>query len=163
MYQRILVPVDGSPAASRGLDEAIELARNQDAELLLVHVIDEWKLAAGDIAAVNLDAGARRLREAGAPLLRDAQARARQAAVPADSVLLEQMGQPVGASIIQRAREWPADLIVCGTHGRRGVRRLLLGSDAEYIVRHTPVPVLLVRASDASEPHHPHPTSSGGR
>ncbi|MGA7537737.1 MAG: universal stress protein [Steroidobacteraceae bacterium] len=54
----------------------------------------------------------------------------------------------MGACIVQRAREWPADLIVCGTHGRRGVRRLLLGSDAEYILRHTPVPILLVRASE---------------
>ena len=49
----------------------------------------------------------------------------------------------------EQARQWPADLIVIGTHGRRGVGRMLLGSDAEQIVRTAPVPVLLVRALEA--------------
>ena len=148
MYKRILVPVDGSPASSRGLDEAIDLGKNQGAQLMLIHVVDDWKVAAGDIAAVNLEAGAKSLREAGRALLNDAEARVRESGLPVTSLLLEEMGLPVGASVVQRARDWPADLIVCGTHGRRGVRRLLLGSDAEHIVRHTPVPVLLVRASE---------------
>jgi len=147
MYKRILVPVDGSPASDRGLDEAINLGKDQDSEILLIHVVDDWEVAAGDIAAVNLDAGSRKLRQVGQDLLREAEARVRQASVPVNAVLLEELGLRVGACIVQRAREWPADLIVCGTHGRRGVRRLLLGSDAEYILRHTPVPVLLVRAS----------------
>jgi nucleotide-binding universal stress UspA family protein len=151
MYKRVLVPLDGSPPASRALGEAIELARSQGAEVQLIHVVDDWKVAAGDIAAVNLEAGSRRLREAGHALLGQAEARVRQAGVPVSSLLLEEMGLPVGACIVKRAREWPADLIVCGTHGRRGVRRLLLGSDAEYIVRHTPVPVLVVRALEGSE------------
>lgn len=147
MYKRILVPVDGSPASDRGLDEAINLGKDQDSEILLIHVVDDWEVAAGDIAAVNLDAGSRKLRQVGQDLLREAEARVRQASVPVNAVLLEELGLRVGACIVQRAREWPADLIVCGTHGRRGVRRLLLGSDAEYILRHTPVPILLVRAS----------------
>ena len=48
--------------------------------------------------------------------------------------------------MIQHAKQWPADLIVCGTHGRRGIRRIVRGSDSEFIVRHSSVPVLLVRA-----------------
>jgi nucleotide-binding universal stress UspA family protein len=147
MYKRIIVPVDGSAASSRGLEEAIALGRDQGAELLLMHVVDEWPLAAGDIAAVNLDAGAHSLRQAGQTLLGAAEERARQSGVVATSALLEQIGSSVGACVVQRAAEWKADLIVCGTHGRRGVRRMLLGSDAEHIVRHTPVPVLLVRAT----------------
>jgi len=63
-------------------------------------------------------------------------------------VLVEAMGGQAGDYIIREARQWRADLIVCGTHGRRGIRRLVLGSDAEYIVRHTPVPVLLVRSPE---------------
>lgn len=148
MYKRILVPVDGSPASGRGLDEAISLGKDQGSEMLLIHVVDDWEVAAGDIAAVNLEAGSRKLRQVGQALLREAEARVRQASVPVNAVLLEELGLRVGACIVQRAREWPADLIVCGTHGRRGVRRLLLGSDAEYILRHTPVPILLVRASE---------------
>lgn len=51
----------------------------------------------------------------------------------------------VGEVIFRQAREYQAELIICGTHGRRGVRRLLMGSDAEYIMRRSPAPVLLVR------------------
>jgi nucleotide-binding universal stress UspA family protein len=47
--------------------------------------------------------------------------------------------------IVEKAKEWPADLIVMGTHGRRGLSRLVLGSDAEWVLRSTPVPVLMVR------------------
>jgi nucleotide-binding universal stress UspA family protein len=53
--------------------------------------------------------------------------------------------------VIEQAKAWGADLIVIGTHGRRGVGRLLLGSDAEQIVRMAPVPVLLVRAPEVKE------------
>jgi nucleotide-binding universal stress UspA family protein len=55
------------------------------------------------------------------------------------------MGRPAGELVIIAAKEWSADLIVCGTHGRRGLRRIVMGSDAEYIVRHAPVPILLIR------------------
>lgn len=148
MYQRILVPVDGTSTAAQGLREAIELARDQQAEILLLHVVDEWRVAAGDIAAVNLDAGAKALRDAGAELLKQAEARVREAGISVKTALVEELGVPVGECIVQRARQWPADLIVCGTHGRRGISRVLLGSSAEYILRHAPVPVLLVRAAD---------------
>jgi nucleotide-binding universal stress UspA family protein len=156
LYKRILVPVDGSAASSRGLTEAIGLARDQGAEILLLYVVDEWPAAAGDIAAVNLSAGAQRLRETGEEVLAQAEARARQAGISVHSVLLQELGVAVGDCVVQRAREWPADLIVSGTHGRRGITRLLLGSNAEHIVRHAPVPVLLVRPSDQDD------TSAGG-
>lgn len=151
MYKRILVPMDGSPASGQGLREAINLARDQGAEILLLHVVDEWPVAAGDIAAVNLDAGSKAMREAGAELLKKAEAQVRKAGVSVETALLEELGTPVGECIVRRAREWPADLIVCGTHGRQGMSRLLLGSSAEYIVRHTPVPVLLVRMPEKKE------------
>jgi len=80
--------------------------------------------------------------------------------VKVDSVLLEEMGSQAGACIVEQAQKWPADLIVCGTHGPRGVRRLLLGSDAEYVVRHTRLPVLLLRGPDEREAA---PRSRSGR
>lgn len=151
MYKRILVPVDGSPTATQGLREAIKLAGDQGAAILLLHVVDEWRVAAGDIAAVNLDAGSKALREAGAELLQKAAAQVREAGLEVETALVEELGTPVGECIVRRAREWPADLIVCGTHGRRGMSRLLLGSSAEYIVRHATVPVLLVRVAERNE------------
>jgi nucleotide-binding universal stress UspA family protein len=145
MYQRILVPVDGSSIAAQGLREAINLAHDQGAQILLLHIVDEWRVAAGDIAAINLDAGSKALREAGAQVLKQAEEQVRDAGITVHTVLLEELGIPVGECIVRRAQQWPADLIVCGTHGRRGLSRLLLGSSAEYIVRHASVPVLLVR------------------
>jgi nucleotide-binding universal stress UspA family protein len=65
--------------------------------------------------------------------------------------MVEAFGAEAGERIIEQASAWPADLIVCGTHGRRGVRRILMGSDAEYILRHSSVPVLMVRCPETSE------------
>ena len=71
---------------------------------------------------------------------------AREAGITVDTQLVEAFGGRAGEHILQAAQEWPADIIVCGTHGRRGLRRIVLGSDAEYLVRRSPVPILLVRA-----------------
>lgn len=71
-----------------------------------------------------------------------------EAGIKVDKVLVDAIGSQSGAAIVEQAEKWPADLIVCGTHGRRGIRRLVMGSDAEYVVRHTPVPVLLIRSQE---------------
>lgn len=63
-----------------------------------------------------------------------------------ETVLLETLGHRVAELIIKQAKKWRADVIVLGTHGRRGLARVLMGSDAEIVVRESPVPVLLVRA-----------------
>lgn len=151
MYKKILVPVDGSPASNLGLEEAIKLAQDQKAALRILHVLNEWLMISPDSAGANPGDVQQELRASGDTLLNEADARARAAGVTASSVMLEQMGSPIGAAIIRHAEEWPADLIVCGTHGRRGVRRLVLGSDAEYIIRHSRVPVLLCRYAPESE------------
>ena len=64
--------------------------------------------------------------------------------------MIEVIGERVGEIVVAQAKEWPADLIVCGTHGSRRLKRLLMGSDAEFIVSHSPVPVLLVRGPSPS-------------
>ena len=67
-----------------------------------------------------------------------------------DSVLYENLEKTVQQRVIAEATTWNADLIVIGTHGRRGVRRLVLGSSAEGILRSSPVPVLLVRSPEGT-------------
>jgi nucleotide-binding universal stress UspA family protein len=136
VYEKILVPTDGSATAILGLREAIKLARCHGARIRLVHVVDEAAAAAG----IVMD----RLRSGGESILKDAVAAVRDAGLPVDSKLLEAMGGQAGAHIVQEAQAWSADLIVCGTHGRRGIRRAVMGSGAEYVVRHSAVPVLLV-------------------
>ena len=73
--------------------------------------------------------------------------RVRRSGLEPESVLLETIGGPSARLIVAQATEWPADLIVMGTHGRRGIRRIALGSDAEQVLRTSPVPVLLVRVA----------------
>ncbi len=148
MYARILVPVDGSPSSNLGLEEAIKLAKDQGAELRLLHVLNDLVMMSPDSIGTNSGEIVEALRQSGDELLNAADTRARGAGLTATSTLLDEIGAPVGAAILRHAQQWGADLIVCGTHGRRGVRRLVLGSDAEYIVRHTRVPVLLRRHVD---------------
>jgi len=143
MYQRILVPVDGSPLSMGGLDAAIGLAKLTGGALGLIHVTDEQTFAlAGESAGGDvLDI----VKAEGERILEDGKAHAEAQGVPVSTRLVESLGVSVAEAVIEHARGWQADLIVLGTHGRRGVVRLLLGSDAEQIARTAPVPVLLTR------------------
>ncbi len=147
MYSKILVPVDGSPASKLALSEAIRLAKSLKASIQLVHVVDVWPMLASSAAAATYDIVFDMLRSEGASLLSDCATTVRAAGLAVDSILVESPDVQVGECIVRKASEHQAELIICGTHGRRGVRRLLMGSDAEYIVRHASVPVLLVRNS----------------
>ena len=150
MYTHILVPVDGSPTSDRGLDEAVKLARLTGARLRLIHVVDQLGYAAGmdGFSAMTADL-IPMLREGGEQILRAAKARVEASGVPVETALFDTFGGRVCDLVVAEATRWHADLIVLGTHGRRGVGRVFMGSDAEQIVRLAPTPVLLVRASDA--------------
>lgn len=144
-YRRILVAVDGSAASARGLREALRLARGEDAELCILHVVNEavpYTPLAG-APPINLIP---LLVESGRTLLEKARAQAHKQGVEAKTVLVESSQRDAAGSIVAQARKQRADLIVLGTHGRRGLRRIVLGSDAEQVVRTASVPVLLVRA-----------------
>lgn len=147
MFKRILVPIDGSRTSNLGLDEAIRMARKQRATLCLLHVVDE------SVLTRNLDGGGAAverllasLRESGREILGRAASRLRKQRVRFKTVLVENVLRDVSDVIVGQARKWRADLIVIGTHGRRGLTRLVMGSDAEGVIRTTPVPVLLVRS-----------------
>lgn len=153
MFRRILVPIDGSHASNRGLDQAIKLAADQGAALCILHVIDEFVVTQDLNVAVYappsyIDEYLDALRDAGKAMLAKAEAKAGKLGIKSQAVLTKTMGNRVADIIIDRARKWRADLIVIGTHGRRGLTRLVMGSDAEHVVRYSPVPVLLVRAPD---------------
>lgn len=146
MYQRILVPTDGSATSDKGLAEAMALARLSGGQIRLLHVVDALPVA------VNADAFAGYaadilplLREGGQIILERARGQVAAAGVGCDVSLREVVAERVHEVVLEEAASWKADLIVIGTHGRRGVSRLLLGSDAEQILRTAQVPVLLVR------------------
>ncbi len=151
MFRRILVPIDGSPTSNRGLDEAIGLASDQKASICLLHVVDELVVTGGVHAMMYVppsctDEFFRALRRGGKKLLSDAEAKVRKHGIAVEPVLLEMVGGRVADLIIKQAKKWRADVIVLGTHGRRGLSRLVMGSDAEMVLRETPLPVLLVRS-----------------
>jgi nucleotide-binding universal stress UspA family protein len=151
MYERILVPVDGSATSDRGLDEAIKLARLTGGRIRLMHVVDELSVALGNASAFSGTTAEtfRVLREGGEQILAAARARVEAAGLPVDIALDDTLGGRISDRIVAQAREWPAEVIVIGTHGRRGMGRLLMGSDAEQVTRLATVPVLLVRAEEA--------------
>jgi len=150
VYKKILVPIDGSPASNLGLNEAIKLAKDQGAKLRLFHLVDEY-VAVSSTDGTILYAGdlLEALRQGGKKIIEKAEALARRNGLTPESVMLESFGGRAADFIVQQANKWGADLIVLGTHGRRGVKRLVMGSDAEQVVRTTRVPVLLVRSKAA--------------
>jgi nucleotide-binding universal stress UspA family protein len=144
MYQKILVPIDGSEISTRGLNEAIKLAKNLGGQLRLLHVANDRIWDCNDGEGTHGGDCIESAPEDGQNILNAAVKTARQHGLDAETVLLESASGPTAALIIAQAKAWPADLIVMGTHGRRGLRRLA-GSDAECVVRNASVPVLLVR------------------
>jgi len=149
MYERILVPVDGSATSNQGLEEAIKLARLTGAKIKLLHVVDMWAFAATPYTGMALSPDIlAQLKEGGQATLDVAKARVEAAGRSADAQLFDNLAGRVCDIVVDEAKKWKADLIVIGTHGRRGVGRLVLGSDAEQIARTAPVPVLLVRGHE---------------
>lgn len=148
MYQRILVPIDGSDTSGRALREAIKLADGK-AQLRLLHVVEEvYPLDAEGYAFIDYAALRDVARSSGERLLAKAAETARQAGATVETLLREAEGDRVANVIDDAASNWPADLIVIGSHGRSGFSRLLFGSVAEGVVRGASVPVLLVRGAE---------------
>jgi len=146
IYQRILVPIDGSTTSERALQEAIRLAEGK-AQLRVAYVLEEiFPLDTEGYAFIDYAALQEAVRHTGERTLAQAAEKARQSGMTAETALLDAKGKRIAGVIKDDALHWQADLIVIGTHGRSGLSRLLLGSVAEGVARDAPVPVLLVRA-----------------
>ncbi|HGL4257092.1 universal stress protein [Burkholderia dolosa] len=149
MYTNIMVAVDGSPSSNRALDEGLKMAQLCGARLFAVFVVDKSILFAYG-GHMEPEALLDEIRRHGAALLRSARRTISHAAVNGDTELVE---TEIGEELVERLRRYVVDrsidLAVIGTHGRRGVRRLLLGSVAERFLRESTCPVLLVRSDDA--------------
>ncbi|MCK6478903.1 MAG: universal stress protein [Planctomycetaceae bacterium] len=139
--RRILVPVDFSPAAPGVVEYALDVARDRGAETTLLHVIGvpvapfdpAYGAAADPRMMVDLQSGAERG-------LADLAAR-----FPGADLRRKVLAGSPSREIVREAREWAADLVVIGTHGRTGLRHVFLGSVAENVVRLCPCPVLTLR------------------
>lgn len=140
VFKKILVAIDGEPIAAHAADLGTELARLAGAEMAFIHVIDSSLVNAAD-TGIQPEVLVAAAKEEAKKLIADFRKR-----LPRQAVALEfvQVGSPA-TEIVNAARDWPADLIVIGSHGRGGVKRVLLGSVAEGVMRHAPCPILVAR------------------
>ncbi|MHB1291671.1 MAG: universal stress protein [Sulfuricella sp.] len=146
MYRNILVAVDGSHTSDIALQEAIKLANEVQARLRIVHAVDTVNLNR-DVEFPNPAEILDVMVKSGEEILRKAEGVAREAGIQTETRLIEidTLGRRIPEVIAEEAESWPADLVVIGTHGRRGISHLFLGSVAEGVVRVGTKPVLLIR------------------
>lgn len=146
MYQHILVPIDGSLTSEFALKEGLKFAQQQSAQLELVHVLkDIWYF--DDDSMLNYAELLESMRSNGKKILAQAEMLAQQSGITVETKLLEAGGERIANVIVEEAKQWSAELIIIGTHGRSGFNRLLLGSIAEGVVRTAHIPVLLIRCA----------------
>ena len=146
--RNILVPIDLEDSAAQVLDYAVALAARLDARLHALHVVP-WPLLGAEVPIAVTETAMDDIMK-GKQQAFDALVAAHAAKPPLDSAMLKT--GDARTAILAAAEELRADLIVMGTHGRRGVSRLVLGSVAETVARTAPCPVLLVRAGLAMRP-----------
>jgi nucleotide-binding universal stress UspA family protein len=147
MYKRILVASDGSNTSLLALEEAVKLAKELNAQVRIVTVVEELILTGGGADYVDVNEVRKAVVRYGEDALKKAKDAAHELGVEAESKLVQikRFGDRVTDAIAHEAEAWPADLIVIGTHGRRGFNHLLMGSVAEGVVRVSSKPVLLIR------------------
>lgn len=143
-YKKIMLAIDGSKTATAAIEEVIKLVKNQDIQLRIVHVVDESLIYSGFDYALLLNI----LKQEGQDILNKAtQLIESQTAIKVEASLLElkpSQGR-IAEVIVDAAKKWPADLLIIGTHGRKGFSRFFLGSVAEQVTRIANTPVLLIR------------------
>lgn len=148
MHKRIFVAVDNSTTAQKALNEAIELAVALGAELCIGTALDDAPLAQHGMGLgsyIDVDKIKQEMRTSGDALLDQAAAKAVAAGCNPYRILIESDKKRLSDMIVDAAAQWNADLIVMGTHGRRGFERLLVGSVAEHVIRIATTSLLLVR------------------
>ena len=143
LFQRILVATDFSPASTPALEQSVKMAKRDEALLLIAHAYQEPGLVELSHAPARVyEEWDRKLREAVEKKLRPLVEHARKEGVEARALLLTGFADE---AIIEAAEQEGADLIVMGTHGRRGAARLFLGSVASRVISTAPCPVMTVR------------------
>ncbi len=157
MFRNMLVAIDGSPTANRGLRMALDLAKEQHAALHVLHVIDDAVLAtslegSAYVPPAYMESMLEGMRDTARKVIAAAEKLAAAHDVAIAPIMVEARGHAVAQVILAQARKVHADLIVLGTHGRRGLRRIVMGSDAETVLREATAPVLLVRTTSRNVP-----------
>jgi len=146
MFKHIIVPIDGSDFSLQAVDLAASLAKEQGATCTVFTVVDIVPAAALAAATPDLvSAWLKTLDEQAQVAVNEAVNRMRSAGVEANAEVARGYAPD---AILQVAKQHAGDVIVMGSHGRSGLRRLFLGSVAETVLRSAPMPVLIVRGEE---------------
>jgi len=151
MLDKLLFPTDGSDGAAAVFDHALDVAEAHDATVHVLNVADTTRDSVTQVRGQVVDT----LERAGAETVREAATRGRDRGVPTVTEVLQ--GEPY-RTIVDYAETYDIDLVIMPTHGRRGLRRFLLGSTTERVVRRSEVPVLTVRPDDDVTVRYPYRT-----
>ena len=153
-FKKILVPIDFSSCSLKGLDYAKALAKQFDASLVLLYSLHlQYYVSSDEYARYDMPLLMQQTEKAACKEMRDLMRKTDWEGIKVKQSL--QIGHP-GDQVCARAKDYGADLIVTSTHGTTGLKHILLGSTAEFIVRHAPCPVLVV-------PSHDRPTIGSGK
>ncbi|RLM59463.1 universal stress protein [Halobellus sp. Atlit-31R] len=147
MYDRILLPTDGSDCADLAVEHAIDLAAQYDAELHVLSVVDARDVS-HSAPAISPEQVEQTLRERAEAVVEEVAERAADADVPVVTAIEPGIPDDV---VVDYAADHDCDLVVMGTHGRTGLERYLLGSVTERTVRRSDVPVLTVRSPEEGD------------
>jgi universal stress protein A len=144
LFERILLATDFSPASTPALEQSVKIAKREGALLLIAHAYQEPGLVELSHAPAEVyEQWNQKLKEGTERKLRPLLESARKEGVEAEGLILTGFADE---AIIEAARQQKADLIVMGTHGRRGAARLFLGSVAARVIATAPCPVMTVRS-----------------
>lgn len=151
-YKRLLVATDGSETSDKAVNSGIQLAKDLNATLCIIHVVDVYP--ANLPFGIDLERYQDSVRREGKQILEKAKELSDESAITTEIELIEirNSTDKISEKIIKTAQDRQIDIIIIGTHGRRGFRRLLLGSVTEEIMRISTIPILLIRASNKDTP-----------
>lgn len=146
-YKNIIVALEGGPSSTLVLQQAFYLAKLAQAKLYIIHVADVLLPPTADVGyiTINLDEYKKAVIIRGEKLLKKIKESINRSDIEIETKLIENEFNRISEKIIQATGELSGDLLVLGTHGRRGFNRFLMGSVAEEVVRIAKTPVLLVR------------------
>ena len=147
MYRRILVATDGSTLSKKAVRSGIDMAAATGAELVVLHVVPRYPMSyiegALTISADEVAQTEKHWHELGQAIVDRVQEAASSEGVKAKSVV--DHSDMIAESILKAAKKHKCDLIVMASHGRKGIKRILLGSETQHVLTHSDLPVLVLR------------------
>lgn len=144
MFKKILVPSDGSQQSIKAAEVAADLAKSQGAQVIAVYVIDPFPfIGVGDASAIGLQAYMSEAQAVAGQSLAEVRAVCEARGVPYACDTIERSAPYDG--ILETARAEGCDLIVMGSHGRKGIQALILGSVAQKVLTHATLPVMIIK------------------